>query len=134
MSVTGHPSKQKATLTPGSDPRTAIRVLREQLLLHANLAAEENEHHKRAAIRKEPLPNLLQQLLQRYRHAHPDLVVEPVGWLSFDNQKKDGSPFDIDEWPDDDDLVILSHTDTLADTTHIDSRTYVLVAHRHRKG
>ena len=131
MSTAGNPSNGNGGTTPGNDPKTALRLLKQQLLSQVDVPAQTMEHRK-AVTHKEPIPELLQQLLERYRQAHRGLEIEPVTWLRFESQKKDGSPFDADEWPDDDALVILTHTETYADTTQIEVRTHVLVARKRK--
>lgn len=74
------------------------------------------------------LPADLRRLLKQYEEAHPDVRVEPVSYMTSDASGEAAMKLDPSELPHEDELVVLSVTETTASARQIEARSHVLVA------
>lgn len=74
------------------------------------------------------LPGELRRLLKQYEETHPDFRIEPVSYLVSGPSGETAMKLAPSELPHEDELVVLSVTETIASAKQIEARSHVLVA------
>jgi hypothetical protein len=139
MSETHAAAPDRVWRVPRADARATIKLLRAQIQAYAQvpkLAADGSPVERRAIEHVVPgdLPECLLRLLQMYRDRHPDLDVEPVSYLEFGLPDDKTTPLAMQDLPDEENLAVLTCTESAADFTEVYVRTQTLVVRHRRKG
>lgn len=122
---------------PQTDVRATIKLLRQQLQAHAEVPrfAQDGSLMERRAPPPipDPVPEPLQRLLQAYRQRHPGFELETICYLAFGSSDARGDGLALQDLPDEEDLVVLSCTESAADMTQIHTQTQSLLLRRRKK-
>jgi len=122
---------------PGRDMRAAIKLLRHQLQVYSEVpqVAEDGSPVKRRSERRQlpkKLPAPLQRLFRLYQRRHPELELEPICYLIFGLTDDNRNALKLEELPDEEQLVVLSCTESAADVTEVYVQTQTLLVRRRR--
>jgi hypothetical protein len=120
------------------DTRATIKLLRHQLQGYAEVpqVAQEGSLAKRRSARRqvaEKLPETLQRLLQVYQQRHPEFELEPICYLAFGSTDDNRNALELEDLPDEEQLVVLNCTESAADVTEVYLQTQTLLLRRRRK-
>jgi len=138
MSKAKRTKSDSAWRAPRGDLRATIKLLRHQLQVYSEVpqVAEEGSLVRRHSVRRQipkKLPEPLQRLLQVYRQRHTELELEPVCYLTFGSTDDNRNALKLEELPDEEQLVVLSCTESAADVTDVYVQTQTLLVRRRRK-
>lgn len=137
MSAPKENEKEVLWNASGNRARATLQLFRQQLQAHAQVPAVDPEAApRRKSPAKKPaaklsvaeLPADLRRLLKQYEEAHPDIRVEPVSYMISGASGEAAMKLDPSELPHEDELVVLSVTETTASAKQIEARSHVLVA------
>jgi hypothetical protein len=137
MSMYGIDANAPLWTASGGRARAMLQRFRQQVQSFAQIPQLDQE---RAGVTAPPeakssateLPAELHRMLRRYRQAHLGVDVEPVTYLTIGGPGGTPTTFNAD-LPADEDLVVLSVTETMASIKQIEVRSHVLVARQRTK-
>src|SRR5262245_45517427 len=120
------------------DARATINLLRQQLQAHCQVPkiAEDGSVIERRTVQHvvpHDLPDSLRRLLQAYQQRHPDLELEPICYLAFGLTDDKRNVLELENLPDEEQLVVLTCTESAADIAEVYVQTQTLVVRRRRK-
>jgi hypothetical protein len=138
MSETHGSKPDDAWRVSRGDARATIKRLRAQVQAYCRIpkiAADGSSFEKPSAhqVVVGDLPDCLQRLLQAYRERHPDLEVEPISHLTFGPTDARGTPLALENLPDEENLVVLICTESVADITEVHVQTETLLVRGRRR-
>src|SRR5262249_14271596 len=138
MSEAHGTSPDPAWRARGGDPRATIKLLRQQLQAHCHvpkIAKDGSVIERRAVEHVVPrdLPDSLRRLLQAYQQRHPQFELEPICYLTFDAADENRA-LELKNLPDEEQLVVLTCTESAADISDVYVKTQTLLVRRRRKG
>ena len=123
----------------GSGDR-AREIMREYRGLLSGYAPVPDVEKRPGKARKPPkapsvadLPPEMQQLLERYKRDNPKPAVQPVAYITAGGADAARSVSVFAELPPEDELVILSLTETVASANRVEARSQVLLLRRVEK-
>jgi hypothetical protein len=90
---------------------------------------------RRSARRRVPdqLPEPLQRLFQVYQERHRELELEPICYLTFGPTDEKINGLEMEDLPDEEELVVLTCTESAADITEVYVQTHTLLVRRRQK-
>jgi hypothetical protein len=138
MSETNSGRLDRAWKVPRGDARATIKLIRAQVEAYCQvpkLVADGSPAVRPAVehVIPDDLPDGLRRLLQMYRERHPDLDVEPVCYLAFGLPGDSATPLALENLPDEENLAVLTCTESAADITEVYFRTQSLLVRGRRK-
>jgi hypothetical protein len=119
------------------DARATIKLLRHQLQAYSHVpqVAKNGSLVKRRSARRVPdhLPEPLQRLLEVYQQRHHEFELEPVCYLVFGATDEKINGLELEDLPDEEELVVLSCTESAADITEVYVQTHTLLVRQRQK-
>jgi hypothetical protein len=108
------------------DARATIKLMRQQL--QAVIERSTVQH-----VIPRDLPDSLRRLLRVYRQRHPEFELEPICYLAFDAADDNRPALEQKNLPDEEQLVVLTCTESAADISDVYVKTQTLPVRRRRK-